>query len=270
MRETHALALIVAILYALTGSLVGAFAFMRRMLLAADVVSHIALPGLGIALLFHANPTLGAATTLFVGAVLVWHLEQRSDLVADAAIAVVFAASLGIGALITPREELLEALFGGAEELSLRSFVIAIVAIAFILAILFRFRQALLLGAFSRDLAAATGVKTGRLELSFLLIFSLTVLVGLRFAGTLLAGALIILPAAIARQLTARFKSFLVLSALAGAISITLGSAAAKVFRNNSAGPATILIASALFALALLARRSANVRRVIRSNTSAP
>ena len=42
-------AVVLALLFAVAAGLVGSFALMKRMLLAGDVISHVALPGLGLA-----------------------------------------------------------------------------------------------------------------------------------------------------------------------------------------------------------------------------
>lgn len=68
---------ILALLFAITAGLVGSFALMKRMLLAGDVISHIALPGLGLAFLLNFSPLLGGGTTLFLGTLLVWQLQKR-------------------------------------------------------------------------------------------------------------------------------------------------------------------------------------------------
>ena len=47
--------------------LVGCFAVMRRMTLAADAISHIALPGSGLAILLRVHPILGGVAALLVG-----------------------------------------------------------------------------------------------------------------------------------------------------------------------------------------------------------
>ncbi len=46
---------------AAAAGLIGCFAVMRRMTLAADALSHVALPGIGAALLLHFHPAAGAA-----------------------------------------------------------------------------------------------------------------------------------------------------------------------------------------------------------------
>ena len=90
--------------------LVGSFALMKRMTLAGDVVSHFALPGLGLAFLWHLNPLHGAAVTLAIGIVLIDQLQRRTGLTTETAIGVIFVAALAIGTLVTPTEDLIDAL----------------------------------------------------------------------------------------------------------------------------------------------------------------
>lgn len=54
-----------AVAMALASGLIGCFAVMRRMSLAADPLSHVALPGIGIALALRIDPIFGAAALLF-------------------------------------------------------------------------------------------------------------------------------------------------------------------------------------------------------------
>jgi len=103
---------------AIAAGLVGCFAVMRRMTLASDAISHVALPGIGIALLLQAPPLLGAMTTLILGALLIWLVEARTQIATETVIGVVFSAALALGALFTPGESLIEALFGRAGALS--------------------------------------------------------------------------------------------------------------------------------------------------------
>ena len=121
MSAAENYSLILMLLTALAAGLVGSFALMKRMSLAGDVVSHIALPGLGLALLFHINPLIGAAAALFLGTILIWHLQEGGTLTTDVAIGVIFTAALAIGTLVTPSEDLIEALFGGFQSLNLMS-----------------------------------------------------------------------------------------------------------------------------------------------------
>ena len=249
----HFYAIVLTFLFAVAAGLVGSFALMKRMILAGDVISHLALPGLGLAFMLHFQPLAGGACSLFLGTLLVAQLQRRTGLSTDAMIAVVFAASLAIGAALTPEEDLVEALFGKFQQLSLPMFVGGLIAAIVIILFVFRLKDQLVLGLFSPELAAASGVNLDRLNLGFLMIFSLTVLIGLRFMGALLAGALIMLPAAIGRRLSSNLSGFLWVSSVSSLISVALGFVLSSyVFPAIGFGPATTLVAATLFAISLL------------------
>ncbi|MGA8436888.1 MAG: metal ABC transporter permease [Candidatus Sulfotelmatobacter sp.] len=243
--------IMLALLFAVAAGLVGSFALMKRMLLAGDVISHLALPGFGLAFLLKINPLLGAATTLFLGTLLIWQLQKKTGMATENVIGVVFAAALGIGAAITPSDELIEALFGENHATSLLGFLLGAFAVAFIIAAIWKLRDQLVLTLFSPELAMATGVKVDRVNLFFLLLFSLTILVGLRFMGALLAGSLIILPAAIGRRLTNKMSHFLIASSVASAVSVGAGLLLNAMVPKFGAGPSIVMVAALLFAICL-------------------
>jgi zinc transport system permease protein len=256
MPGGQALLILLALLFALAAGVVGCFALMKRMVLASDVISHLALPGLGIAFLLKINPLIGGAATLFLGTLLVWRLQKKTGLASDAAIGVVFAAALAIGAAVTPREDLIEALFGELQSISLLGFFLGLVATLLVALSVIVLKDRLALSVFSPDLAEATGVNVARVNLLYLLLFSLTVLVGLRFMGTLLASALIILPAATARQFTDKLSHFLAVSAAISLVSVIAGFLLnALVLKLSTVGPTIIIFSALLFGLSLMTKR---------------
>lgn len=240
---------------AVAAGIVGSFALLRKTVLAGDVMSHIALPGLGLAFLFKFNPLLGAGTTLFLGAVLIWELEKKTGLSTDAMIGVIFSASIAIGALLTPNEDLIEALFGGFGKITFIQFAIGVTASLFVILVLLKYRNQLILSLFSQDLAAVSGVKINRLNFCFLLIFSLTILLALQFLGALLVGALLMVPAIIGRQLTHTFIAFLIASALASVIAVLIGILISRVY-HLPPGPMIISVATAIFLISLFKKKT--------------
>jgi ABC-type Mn2+/Zn2+ transport system permease subunit len=111
MTETSTVySIILALLFAVAAGLVGSFALMKRMILGADVISHVALPGLGLAFLWHFNPLLGGGAALFLGTLLIWQLQKKESFSTEVAIGVVFAGSVAIGAALTPKEDLVDVL----------------------------------------------------------------------------------------------------------------------------------------------------------------
>ncbi len=256
MDASHSYAVLLAALFAIAAGVVGSVALMKRMVLASDVISHLALPGLGIAYLLKGNPLIGGGATLFLGTLLVWQLQKKTGLATDSSIGVVFAACLGIGALVTPNEDMLEALFGTFEKLSLVGFLLGAAAVFLIVYFIFKMKDRLILELFSPELAAATGVKVASMDLGFLLVFSLTVLVGLRFMGALLSSALIIIPAATARHLTDKMAQFVLLACAASLVSVVAGFLVSTlILKTATVGPTIVIVSVVLFALSLLKKK---------------
>lgn len=253
MIDAAPLSVVLGLATALVAGLVGSFALMKRMTLAGDVISHLALPGLGLAFMWKLNPLVGAAATLAIGVVVINQLQSRSSLATETAIGVVFVAALALGTLLTPKEDLIEALFGGFGETTWAGFVAGILGCVAIVITIRALRHKLILIVFSPDLARSLGIRVHRVELAYLLTFALTILLGLQFLGALLVGALIIVPAAIGRQLARSLDQFLVISSLAGMIAVGLGFAVTYQW-HLALGPTIVGVASSMFALSLLKR----------------
>jgi ABC-type Mn2+/Zn2+ transport system permease subunit len=247
--------IILALLTAAAAGLVGSFALMKRMTLAGDVISHIALPGLAVAYLFKFDPLIGAGATLLLGTLLIWRLERSTSLNTETAIGVIFVGALAIGALLASGDELIEALFGASGAVTPLGFFLGLVGVALIFSFIILAREKLILSLFSSDLAQTAGINVSRINLSYLLTFSLTILLGLHFLGALLVGALIIIPAAAGRQLTHRLNSFLAASSLVSVASTALGFIAVTYRPSLPLGPTIVAIAAIIFILSLLKKK---------------
>lgn len=255
MSNQLLLNLLPALLLAFASGMVGVFALMRRMSLAADAISHIALPGLGLALLYKINPLIGGAATLLIGAILIWKIEGKTKIPTETIIGVIFSLSLALGSLVTPQEDLIEALFGGIGNFSPQGLAVTVLLILGIIIIILNFKNKFILQMISPDLAAVTGLESNRLNLYFLLTFALTVILGLKFLGALLMGSLIIIPAAAAKNMSWSINSMLVISAAVAATSVVGGSILASLY-NMTMGPTIIALAGLLFFASLLVRKT--------------
>jgi ABC-type Mn2+/Zn2+ transport system permease subunit len=239
---------------AAAAGLMGCFALVRRMTLAADALSHVALPGIGVALALHINPVVGAAAMLFFAAVLVWAVEDRARLATETVIGVLFSAALALGSLITSGEDLLEALFGRPGAISAAEAWFGLFGAAVVIVFVLRERNGLLVTLVSPDIARTAGVNVRRLDLVYLLMFALTVALGLRYLGVLLMGSLIIIPAATAKRLSTNLTQMLTIAAALAVVATVAGAYAAS-WLHRETGPIIVTIAAAIF-LVTLSRRS--------------
>ncbi len=239
-------ALLLSVSMAVAAGLVGCFAVMRRMTLASDAISHVALPGIGIALAFRVHPLLGALAALVLGTLLIWALERRARIATETVIGVVFSTALAGGSLLASGEDLIDALLGAPGELGGWEVALGVTGALAVAAFVLTQRNRLVVALVSADMARTAGIDVRRLDLLYLLAFALTVALGLRFLGVLLMGSLIIIPAATAKHLARSLAGMLGLAvALAVAATLAGGAIAAQIHRPT--GPVIIGVAAAFF-----------------------
>jgi zinc transport system permease protein len=245
---------LLAVATSVAAGLMGSFAVMRRMSLAADPLSHVALPGIGVALALHHQPIFGAVAALLVGAFLVWVLEEKAQAATEAIIGVVFSAALAIGSLTTSGEDLIDALFGGGGSPPPAEVVFVLLAAVGIIAFVIAERNRLVVMIVSPDLARTAGVNVRRVDLAYMLLFALTIGIGLRYLGVLLMGALIIIPAVTAKGIARNLREMLVLSVMLAVLSAVIGTGVASWVQMET-GPIVVLVAAGCFLLSLLLPR---------------
>lgn len=228
---------------------IGSFIILRRMALVGDALSHVALPGIALALAYGIDPFWGVLVFLAGAAVIMWALERNTALPSDAIVGLLFTASLAVGILTIPNHEIIESLFGAFPVFSPPVFILVVGAAILVCVLSFVFARQFLFDIVSRDLAVVAGIGSGY-TLLLLGIFVLVIALGIKLVGTLLMGALTIIPAAIARNLSRGMRGYMVLSAALGA-----GVAGAGVVIADRLallpGPTIILSGIVLFLISL-------------------
>ncbi|WP_242336171.1 MULTISPECIES: metal ABC transporter permease [Anaeromyxobacter] len=239
---------------AVAAGLVGCFALMRRMALASDAMSHVALPGIGLALVFHFHPVLGGLAALFAGTLLVWGLERQTRSSTETVIGVVFSLALALGSMLATGDELVDALLGAPGTLGGWELALGLAGAAAVVAFVLTQRNRLVITLVSADIARTSGIRVARLELLFLLAFALTVALGLRYLGVLLMGSLVIIPAATAKHLARTLDQMFAIS-VGVAVTSTLAGELLASRLHRATGPVIISIAAGMFLVALVVRR---------------
>lgn len=258
MYDNLPYAIIVAISAGPAAGYVGSIMVSKHMALVGDALSHVALPGLAIGLIFNFNPFLGAFAFVASAIVATWYIEKSSTLAIEAIVGVIFVLALAIGVLITPEPDLLEALFGDISTVTWIDALITAVLSAIILFTMRSIYPRLTLSMISKEIAVSTGIDVSRINLIFLLLVAAVVSVGIKEVGTLLVGAVVIVPAAAARNISASLKSYALLSATLGGVSAISG-VILSAYTGIPAGPLVVITGTIIFLILLVASR----RRVV-------
>lgn len=246
--------LLVGVLVGIGAGYLGSFMVLRRMSLVGDALSHVALPGIAIALLLGINPFLGGFLALILAILGIWNLEKRTSLPSETLVGILFTISLAIGLLITPEPELLEALFGDISKIGSFDVLLTAVLVLTIMVVMPKIVPGTVLGVISPDLAQSAKVKLSKINLIFLIMVAVVVALGLKVAGTLLMGSLVIIPAAAAKNISRDLTSYTRMSALFGALSAFVGILVAN-FYGIAPGPIVVLAGGVLFLITLAARK---------------
>lgn len=238
-------------------AILGCFATLRRQSLVGDVLAHAALPGVVLGFLVAGSGLsvllLGAAIAGWVGLQWVSSLLNTTRLKQDTASGIVLATFFGFGiALLSytqSREDAgrvgLDKFFFGQAATIVGDDVLIISGLA--LLVLFTvivFWKELKLTAFDVEFASTNGYAVRRYDILLSSLIVVTVVMGLQIAGVILMVGMLIAPAVAARQWTNNFKEMIILAAIFGAISGSLGAILSSVGYGRPTGPMVIGLAS--------------------------
>jgi zinc transport system permease protein len=246
-----ALAVLVAVCAAIAMGYLGVFVIFRRVALVGDALSHVALPGMALALAFGVDVLWGAIPALLLAAVAVQYVSKATRLYEEAIVGIVFSLALAGGVLLIQGKDLEAALFGDILHLETLEIVVTVALSAVILILMVAFHRSLALASFSSDLALANGVPVENTNLLFLVMLALAVALGVKVVGTLLVGSLVVIPASAASNLARSLKALTVLSITFAVVSVVLGLLAAHFFQVLP-GPMVVLFEGCLFAMSML------------------
>jgi manganese/zinc/iron transport system permease protein len=254
-----------AILGIVSGVL-GAFAVLRKQSLLGDAVSHAALPGIALAfLVIGSKATLGLMGGAFIAGWLatlfMLLVIGRTRIKQDAALGISLAVFFGFGLLLLTYIQRLPTasqagldkyLFGQAATLVGRD-VIAMAAMGGVaLLLVFLLWKEFKLLTFDPEFGAALGYPTGVLEVLLISLMVIAIVVGLQTVGVVLMSAMLVAPAAAARQWTDRLGVMVALSGAFGALAGLLGAMASASIPRLPTGPTIVVFVSLIVGFSLL------------------
>lgn len=254
-----------ALLGALTGGL-GTFALLRRQSLLGDAISHAALPGIAAAFLATGSKNtftllLGAALAGWVATGVLTAITSMTRISEDTALGLVLSVMFGTGmmllTIIQARPDASQAgldrfLFGQAAAIVTDDLIVLSLLAAAALAVVLALWKELKLLSFDPDFAATLGFPLRRLETALLGLLVVAIVVGLQTAGVVLVSALVVAPAAAARQWTDRLAVMAPLAAIFGAVSGAGGAALSSTTPHVPTGPIIVMVLAVVAVFSLL------------------
>ena len=246
-----------AILGAVTGML-GSFAVLRKESLLGDAISHAALPGIAIAFLItgikDGNVLLiGALISGLIGTFWIRGIVAKTHLKSDTALGLILSLFFGFGMLLLTfiqkqpdanQAGLDKYLFGQAATLVESDVWMMTISTGVCLFILMLFWKEFKLLLFDKDYTKTLGFNTQFIDILITTFIVLAIVLGLQTVGVVLMSAMLLAPAAAARQWTNSLAMMVFLAALFGSLSGVFGTAISASQNNLPTGPIIVLVAS--------------------------
>lgn len=246
-----------AILGAVCGML-GSFAVLRKQSLLGDAISHAALPGIAIAFLLTGTKEsnvllLGALISGLIGTFWIRGIITKTYLKSDTALGLILSLFFGFGMLLLTfiqkqpnanQAGLDKYLFGQAATLVESDvWLMAIVTVICLIIVLLFWKEFKML-LFDADYTKTLGFNTKFIDILITSFIVLAIVLGLQTVGVVLMSAMLLAPAAAARQWTNSLGVMVVLAAIFGALSGVFGTAISASENNLSTGPVIVIVAS--------------------------
>ena len=246
-----------AVLGAICGML-GSFAVLRKQSLLGDAISHAALPGIVIAFLITGTKNsnmllIGALISGLLGAFWIRGIVKNTHLKSDTALGLILSLFFGFGMLLLTfvqkmpnanQAGLDKYLFGQAATLVESDVWLMCGVTGVSLCVLVLFWKEFKLMLFDADYTKSLGFNIRFLEILITSFIVLAIVIGLQTVGVVLMSAMLLAPAAAARQWTNSLGKMIFIAAVFGALSGVLGTAVSASATNLSTGPVIVLIAA--------------------------
>jgi zinc/manganese transport system permease protein len=239
-------------------AVVGTWVVVRGLAFLGEAVAHGMLPGVATAALAGWPVVLGGAVSAGVMSVAVGVVARRARLSHDTAIGLLFVGMLSLGVIIVSRSrsfatDVTAILFG--DVLAIRTAELAVLAgaLVVIVAVAAVGHRAFVALAFDPRTASTLGLRPRLAHGGLVLLVTAAVVASFQALGTLLVVALLLAPAAAARQWTSRVVTTMGLGALFGVVAVLAGLLLS--WHAGTAGGASIAgCAVALVALSVAGR----------------
>ncbi len=255
-----------AMVLGLTSGVLGVFAVLRRQSLLGDALSHAALPGVCLGFMITGTrqvlPILvGALLVGIVAAQVVLFIVKSSRVKEDAALGIVLSVFFAFGTVLLTyiqnqnnagQAGLDTFLYGQAAAILPGDiYMTAAIGSVAVIVVLLLWKEVKLVS-FDPEFAATIGIRTRTIEAAITGLIAFAVVIGLQMVGVVLMSAMLVAPAAAARQWTDRLGRMVVISALIAAVSGVLGARISASGEGLSTGPVIVLVVSAAVVVSLL------------------
>ena len=248
-------ALVAGIGIALVTGPLGCFVVWRRLSYFGDTLAHSALLGVTMAYTLDLNIAISVFLISSVIALILIQLQKKTNLPGDALLGLLAHSSLAVGLVVIGfltfiRFDIMGLLFGDILAVNTDDLFVIWTGGALILIVLKLIWKPLLASTVNYELAEAEGLNPDRAKAIFTILMAAVNAISIKMVGLLLITGMLIIPAAMARNISDSPQKMVLFSIIGGLLSVILGLYSSLEF-NTSSGPSIIAAALILFILSL-------------------
>ena len=249
-------ALLAGIGVALVTGPLGCFVVWRRLSYFGDTLSHSALLGVTLAYSLEFNIALSVFIISALIALILINLQKRTNLPGDALLGLLAHSSLAVGLVVIGflsfiRFDIMGLLFGDILAVNVNDIIIIWIGGAIILLVLKLIWKSLFASTVNYELAEAEGLDPDKAKAIFTILMAAIIAISIKMVGLLLITGMLIIPAAMARNISNSPKQMILFSVIGGLLSVVIGLFTSLEF-NTASGPSIITASLFLFILSLL------------------
>ena len=249
-------ALIAGIGVAIVTGPLGCFVIWRRLSYFGDTLAHSALLGVTIAFTLEFNIAFSVFIISSIIALILIQLQKKTNLPGDALLGLLAHSSLAVGLVVVGfltfiRFDIMGLLFGDILAVTINDLITIWIGGALILLVLKLIWKPLFASTVNYELAEAEGLNPDRAKAIFTILMAGIIAISIKMVGLLLITGMLIIPAAMARNLSDNPQKMVLFSIIGGVLSVIIGLFSSLEF-NTPSGPSIITASLVLFILSLL------------------
>ena len=249
-------ALVAGLGVALVTGPLGCFIIWRRLSFFGDTLAHSALLGVTLAFSFDINIAFSVFIISSAIALILLKLQKTTNLPGDALLGLLAHSSLAVGLVVIGflsfiRFDIMGLLFGDILAVTENDLIIIWVGGAIILFVLKLIWKPLFASTVNYELAEAEGMKPERVNAIFTILMAAIIAISIKMVGLLLITGMLIIPAAMARNISNNPKQMVLFSIIGGLLSVVMGLFGSLEI-NTPSGPSIITAGLILFILSLI------------------
>jgi len=252
-------AFLAGIIIAVLASVSGSFIVLRRYAMLTETLAHVALVGVAIGMVTEQNPIWVAVLVSVLSAWLIEYLRSYLGLYSDSILAIFLSGSLALAVVIVSvagsfNASLFSYLFGSILSVTNEDLIVMLIFGSLSMAVLMGFFKEFYFIAFDEEVAQVSGLKVKLLNFVLVTIIAVIIALSIRVVGTLLIGALMVIPTISALRYRLGFSKTILLSLLFSISAVLVGMTLSYNLALPS-GATIVLVILVIFVISMVINR---------------